>query len=99
MKSIHVFFISSISPPSVDLAFIADLVEMFFTSMNKYIVANSVRQLADWAYQLFHHLTTKKIVMPGESSQFRDKERIQEMRMEMVQGWISVFLGDYVVCR
>lgn len=70
---------------------------MFFSSMNKYIVANSVRQLGDWAYQLFHRLNTKKIVMPGESSKFRDKVKIQEMRMEIVQGWISVFLGDYVV--
>ena len=70
---------------------------MFFSSMNKYIVANSVRQLGDWAYQLFHHLNPKKIVMLGESSKFRDKVKIQEMRMEMVQGWISVFLGDYIV--
>ena len=84
--------------PSIDLAFIADLVDMFFISMNKYMVSHIVRQLNDWAYSLFHGLSGRKVVMPGEMDKYRDKRKVQEARTEMVQGWISVFFGDYAVC-
>lgn len=82
---------------SVDSTFVADLIDLFFNSLNKYVAASITRQLSDWAYQLLHGTCDQRIVLPYESNSFRDKPRVQTSRSLMVEGYLSIFWGDYKV--
>ena len=83
--------------PLVDSAFVEDLVDLFFKSLNKYVAARIVRELSDWAYRLLHGTFNRMIVMPRESESFREKSRVQLSRCAMIEGYISIFWGDYKV--
>ena len=85
------------NPNAVDSTFVADLIDLFFTSLNKYVAASAIRQLSDWSYQLLHGTCDQRIVLPGESNNFRDKPRVQTSRSLMVEGYLSIFWGDYKV--
>ena len=85
------------NPNAIDSAFVADLIDLFFTSLNKYVAASAIRQLSDWSYQLLYGTCEQRIVLPGESNNFRDKPRVQSSRSLMVEGYLSIFWGDYTV--
>ena len=96
------------SPPSqVNSAFLEDLVDLFFGSVNKYIVSLLVRQLSDWAYQLANGSYSRKIVLPRmnttnrwsveEMEGYRSTPKKQAHRELMIQGSISCIWGDYKV--
>ena len=44
--------------------FLEDFVDMFFGSMNKYVVSLLVRALSEMSYQLANRLFTDKILLP-----------------------------------
>ena len=45
--------------------FVEDLLDTFFTSLNKYISSSVIRTICDWFYGLAHNEWTKRIMMPG----------------------------------
>lgn len=79
----------------VSSAFVADLVELFLTSLNKYVATRVIQQLSDWAYHILHGTSSRRVFLPGESDSFIEKPRVQTSRGIMVQGFLSVFWGDY----
>ena len=81
----------------VSSAFVADLVELFLTSLNKYVATRVIQQLSDWAYHILHGTSSRRVFLPGESDSFIEKPRVQTSRGIMVQGFLSVFWGDYKV--
>ena len=69
---------------------------MFFTSLNKFVAAITIRECTLWMYQMEHGLNERPVILPGEDL-YREHSKKQLNREGIVQGYLSLFWGDYKV--
>lgn len=76
--------------------FLKDLVDTFFTSLNKFTAAMAIRECTLWLYQLEHGLNDRWVILPGEEK-YRERSKKQINREGMLEGYLNLVWGDYSV--